>query len=121
MSDVFHSHILAARAPRERRTFDAEGMSAWLRRRYPRNTVEHVAADTGIPISTVQNYLLGRSEPVGEYLLRLIEEYGRPFLLAVFKKPPAWLADPRREEKVAQLRERFRAIDTDMRDLFSAL
>lgn len=80
-----------------------ERAAAFLRSRYPAKTAESVAADTGIGAETVKKWLDGSARPAWDSVFPLILAYGPAFLVAVFPRQPAWLADAYQRERLAEL------------------
>jgi hypothetical protein len=72
--------------------FNIEGLTTYWRRLYPRKTADKVAADTGLPIETVKNWLKGRNGLRVPQLLVILAVYGPDALAACWGgRPPAWL------------------------------
>lgn len=74
---------------------------AFLQRKYPSKTADHVAADTGIIADTVRKLLAGCSRPTWGNTLRLIKAYG-PALLeaAFFDTPEEWVSRASRDAEL---------------------
>ena len=56
----------------------------YLRQRYPSNTRDSVARDTGIPSATVKRWLEEYSPPNWKSVCRLTRAYGNDWLMFVF-------------------------------------
>lgn len=97
---------------------DMAALGCFLRGRHRRNAAAAVAARTGVPVGTAENWLAGRASPAGPALLRLLWCYGPDLLAALWPSPPDWL-DPlaldaeraRLDRELADLAARVRAID----------
>ncbi|MCA1490117.1 hypothetical protein I6F11_04185 [Ensifer sp. NBAIM29] len=87
--------------------FDVAGLISWLKDRFPRSTIHHVEAETGIPAASVENWLHRRSQPSVQHFSILMQVYGPSLLAACFKSPPKWLREAamfqRRRELDAQI------------------
>lgn len=87
--------------------FDPDGFADFLRGRYPRSTIHHVSAETGIPAASVENWLHRRSQPSVQHFSILIQTFGPALLAACLTCPPPWVAEAvqtqRRREIDAQL------------------
>lgn len=73
--------------------FDVAGLISWLKDRFPRSTIHHVEAETGIPAASVENWLHRRSQPSVQHFSILMQVYGPSLLAACFKSPPKWLRE----------------------------
>ncbi len=96
------------------RTVVADRFANFLRSKYPEKTAEHVAADTGLPVATVQRWLDRGSAPSLWALGKLIGAYDAEVLCAALENPPAWLVAAARqqererlEREIAELRARL--------------
>ncbi len=96
------------------RTVVADRFANFLRSKYPEKTAEHVAADTGLPVATVQRWLDRGSAPSLWALGKLIGAYDAEVLCAALENPPAWLVAASRqqererlEREIAELRARL--------------
>lgn len=81
----------------------ADRVVAYLRSRHPAKTAEHVAAESGVGVDTVQKWLDRGSMPSGLALCMLIGAYGPDFLRVALPKTPAWLDRAAREERLASI------------------
>lgn len=77
---------------------------AFLRRRHVTKTAACVAAETGLPISTVAKWLEGAAAPGGFAIVRLARAYGLEFLCAITDDPPDWMVSGARDQERARLR-----------------
>lgn len=51
-------------------------VNAFLRKRYPTKVGEHVSADIGVPVTTIQKWLERSSAPSSLVLLKMVNAYG---------------------------------------------
>lgn len=94
--------------------FDICGLIDWLRCRYPRATSINVAADTGIPAATVDNWLQGRSAPSIAHFSEMLAIYGPPLLEASFTRPTSWVTEAARMFKRAELNATIMRLQAQM-------
>lgn len=92
--------------------FDVEGLISWLRDKYPRSTIHHVEAETGISAASVENWLHRRSQPSVEHFMILLTSFGPALLQACLHDRPDWV-------EVAAIEERKREIDEQIARLTS--
>ncbi|MFC3074951.1 hypothetical protein [Shinella pollutisoli] len=92
--------------------FDVDGFVSHLRGLYPRATVHHVAAATGISAASVENWLHRRSQPSVQHFSILIQTFGPALLAACLASPPPWVAEAVRTQ-------RRREIDAQVAKLIS--
>lgn len=83
--------------------FTRDGLVVWLRAHFPRNTCQHVEADTGIPAATVDNWLIGRSQPKVEHFVRLICAYGPALLLDSVQNSAEWIERAAAAERALEI------------------
>jgi hypothetical protein len=101
--------------------FDLAGLTAYWRHLYPRNTADHVAADTDFPVDTVKNWLKGRNGMRVPQVLVVLAVYGPSALTAMWGgRVPAWLDASVAASRVAELDRMQAAIDAE-RDALMAL
>lgn len=98
---------------------DAAGrIIAHLRALYPVKTAECVAADTGLPVETVQTWIDRGSCPNLIGYLRLLGAYGPDFVAASMgERAPNWLTRAGQEAELARLEAERAAIERRMADL----
>jgi hypothetical protein len=82
---------------------------AFLRRRHPLKTADHVGVETGVPAGTVQKWLDRGSAPSVAHYCRLWLAYGPEFLAATTDRAPAWLDAAHRAEEAARLKAEIAA------------
>lgn len=92
--------------------FDLDGFARFLRGRYPRSTVHHVEAATGISAASVENWLHRRSQPSVQHFSILIQTFGPALLAACLTCPPPWVSE-------AVQTQRRREIDAQVAKLMS--
>lgn len=92
--------------------FDVEGLISWLRDKYPRATIHHVEAETGISAASVENWLHRRSQPSVEHFMILLTTFGPALLQACLHGRPNWV-------EIAAIEERKREIDDQIERLTS--
>lgn len=81
------------------------GLGRFLRAKHPRDTAAYVAADTGIPIESVENWLQGRAFPRAKHQFALIAAYGPSVFAAMMPFAPRWLDEAVRAERLRELEE----------------
>lgn len=82
------------RLPATNRAVVAERINAFLRRRHPQKTAEHVSAETSIPAGTVAKWLERGSTPGAVGTLLMILAFGPEFLAEVYaEKTPEWVKE----------------------------
>lgn len=89
---------------------DVEAVLAYLRQMYPTQTYHSIAADTGIPSGTIENWFMRKAKPSASHFAGLIAAYGPQFLAAVLTIRPEWV------DRAAKY-ERALAIDRHIEDL----
>lgn len=89
------------------RTDVAERIVSFLRRRYPHNTAENVAADTGIKSATVSKWMERTSAPSVSAFLQLWNAYDANLLAAVAPRTFGWLDEAVRAQAQAGLDARI--------------
>lgn len=90
----------------------------FLRQCHPTKTADHVAAVTGCSRAQVAKWLEGAATPGGPAIARLTLAYGPAFFAAYMGNlAPKWLDDDVREQRMAELDERRRAIDEERQSL----
>ncbi|MCJ2051698.1 hypothetical protein [Methylobacterium sp. J-070] len=87
----------------EDRTVVADRFSNFLRSKYPIKTADNVAADTGLPVATVQRWLDRGSAPSLWALGKLIGAYDAEVLCAALESPPGWLVAAARQQERERL------------------
>lgn len=92
--------------------FDVEGLISWLRDKYPRSTIHHVEAETGISAASVENWLHRRSQPSVEHFMILLTSFGPALLQACLHDRPDWV-------ELAAIEDRKREIDEQIARLTS--
>lgn len=94
----------------------AERCVAFLRQRHPHKTPEAVEAATGgaVPADTVKKWLARASAPGFRACFALIGAYGPDFIAAVMERPPDWLCDSLRAERLRQLSAQQAAIAAEI-------
>jgi hypothetical protein len=70
----------------------ADRAMAFLRRRYPIRTADHIAADAGTTSDAARKWLAGVSSPGFSASIRLVAVHGPPLLETMFDEPPPWLS-----------------------------
>lgn len=78
-------------------------LATFLRRLHPRDTAQSVAADTGIPAASIENWLKGIAFPRAVHQFRLMAVYGPSALAAMMPSAPRWLDDAVRAERLRDL------------------
>jgi hypothetical protein len=81
------------------------GLGRFLRSKHPRDTAAYVAAETNIPIESVENWLQGRAFPRAKHQFRLIAAYGPSVFAAMMPSAPRWLDEAVRAERLRELEE----------------
>lgn len=72
----------------------AERINAFLKRKHPQKTAEHVSAETSIPAGTVAKWLERGSAPGVVGTLLMILAFGPEFLAEVYaEKTPEWVKE----------------------------
>ena len=61
-----------------------ERVAAFLRTRYPHKTVDYVACDVGISVSTVRKWIERSSAPAAAHFGLLVYAYGIEFIAAIY-------------------------------------
>jgi len=87
--------------------FDVEGLTAWLREKFPRSTIHHVEAETGIPAASVENWLHRRSQPSVEHFMILLSAFGPSLLYACLRQTPAWVEQAAKQERAREIDEQI--------------
>jgi|GEM_PF-2233914 len=87
--------------------FDVEGLTAWLRDRFPRSTIHHVEAETGIPAASVENWLHRRSQPSVEHFMILLTVFGPALLNACLRQKPGWVEHAAKRERAREIDEQI--------------
>ncbi len=82
---------------------DCDRALAFIRARHPVKTAECVAAETGVPASTVRRWLEHVARPSWSGFARLIFSYGAAFLVAVYPRAPKWIDEAYQQERLAAL------------------
>lgn len=82
---------------------DLPALADFLRRRHPIKTADCVAAETGVPVGTVENWLCGRAAPAGSSFAALLVAYGPAVLAAALPVVPRWVDEAARAEALARL------------------
>lgn len=85
--------------------FDVEGLIRWLRTQYPRSTVHHVEAMTGIAAASVENWLHRRSQPSVEHFMILLTVFGPALLQACLRQKPGWVETAAKQERAREIDE----------------
>lgn len=101
------SHLNGIHSHRNARAFESgvgERVVAYLRTRHPAKTVEHVAAETGVPANTIKTWLDRGTAPRADHYCRLWLAYGPSFLAATAGCAPAWLDQANRDEAATRLK-----------------
>lgn len=83
--------------------FDVEGLITWLREQFPRSTMHHVEARTGIPAASVENWLHRRSQPSVEHFTIMLTEFGPAFLHACLRRKPEWVQTAAQKHRAQEL------------------
>lgn len=95
-----------------------ERVVAFLRRRHPLKTADHVAAATGIPVNTVKTWLQRASAPDAEGYTALWIAYGPDFLgVLAGGRAPTWLVDLRRAHDAKQLKAEIAALEAKLAEV----
>lgn len=85
----------------------------FLRSIHPAKTAERVAADTGLPITTVARWMEREGSPSAPALLRLASVYGPDVLAAVAPELP-WLAVAVKVTRAATLRGALAEVEAEI-------
>lgn len=95
------SAVTRSRAARPARLdVDAQRLADFLRRRHPRDTAAHVAAETGIALRTVANWLTGSvAAPTFAHAMRLVAAYGPSLVMACVEPVPGWAREAAASER----------------------
>ncbi|AAL49594.1 unknown [Sinorhizobium phage PBC5] len=93
--------------------FDVAGLISWLKDRFPRSTIHHVEAETGIPAASVENWLHRRSQPSVQHFSILMQVYGPSLLAACFKSPPKWLSEAARSQRRLELEAQIAELEKE--------
>lgn len=92
-------------------------VTAHLRKVHPLKTADAVAADTGLPVTTIRKWLSRESTPNAPAMLMLIGTYGPELLAAALHSPPGWLDSAARAERLAALEARAAELNREMEKL----
>jgi hypothetical protein len=88
------SALSARRLPAVNRIVVAERINAFLRKRHPQKTAEHVSAETSIPAGTVAKWLERGSSPGAVGILLMVMAFGPEFLAEAYaEKTPEWVKE----------------------------
>lgn len=98
-------------------SIDADGMARFLRSIYPQKTAMHVAADTGLPVESIKNWLNGVSAPGFRATVTLALTYGPEFLTSMVKEKPRWLDRAAREHRQQELERKLESIKAELASL----
>ncbi|WP_331373799.1 hypothetical protein [Sinorhizobium chiapasense] len=111
-------HVSAGKIPQVRGKssaliFDVAGLVTWLKDRYPRSTIHHVEAETGIPAASVENWLHRRTLPSVQHFSILVRTYGPSLLVACFPDPPEWVDEAARLERRREIDEQIAQLERE--------
>ena len=95
-------------------------LCAFLRRQHPRKTVERVAADTGIPRTTVAKWIEREGAPSVPALLKLAMVYG-PDVLEAVAPELWWLAVAVKVTRAKALGQALDRADAELAETFDTL
>ena len=90
-----------------------ERVVGFLRQRHPMKTTANVAADTGLPASTIAKWLEGASTPGGLAMLTLVDFYGGDLVAVAWPKAFGFLSEAAREERARKLDARIAALKNE--------
>lgn len=95
----------------------AERLAAELIRLHPVKTAECVAAATGCPVRTAQNWIEHRATPSLVWFVRLVAAYGPGLLAALLPVPIGWLDDAARQAEHEALTAQIATLQARARNL----
>lgn len=99
--------------------FDVEGLVSWLRDRYPRSTIHHVEAETGISAASVENWLHRRSQPSVEHFMILLTHFGPSLLKACLRERPKWVETAASHERAREIDDQISRLQTERQKYLS--
>ncbi|PTW53587.1 hypothetical protein C8N35_11642 [Breoghania corrubedonensis] len=99
--------------------YDLDALLDYFRQKYPALLCQNVAADTGIPAGTVENWMLKKAQPSTSNFVRLVHVYGPSLLAAALIDTPMWLARAVREERIAAIDSQIQRLREEQESLAS--
>ena len=97
--------------------FDIEGLIGWLRAKYPRSTMHHIAADTGIPAPSIENWLHRRSQPSVEHFMILLATFGPALLHACLRHKQGWVEHAAKQARAREIDEEIARLQGERRQV----
>ncbi len=93
---------------------DMDGLTLFLRAKFPQATAAQVGHLIGAPSSTVDKWLRGEARPSLEYYAQMVAVFGPVLVAASLKETPFWLVKAAGDDQKRAIKQQIRGLEREL-------